>query len=283
MTKSNSVPGEEPREISRQVGRMTRRGFAWGGAAALAGFAGWKWVGSRGRGGWSAGRSVAFSSSTKKSRARPLTPLGCRRSSPPRPRKCPGSMAVDGLDETLDLAAWRLTVQGTSGTKTLSIDDVKALPRFEMTTELRCIEGWSEVVTWAGARLIDLASSTGLARRSGRPGDPLADPADLLPYVSLTTPNAKYFVGLDMASALHPQTLLCYEMNGQPLTVPHGAPLRLAIPVKYGIKNLKQIGTILFTESRPADYWATKGYDWYAGFWRIPLQLRPLTARRPPR
>jgi DMSO/TMAO reductase YedYZ molybdopterin-dependent catalytic subunit len=140
------------------------------------------------------------------------------------------------------------------------------MPRFEVTTELCCIEGWSEVVTWAGARLVDLATTTGLARRSGRPGDPLADPADLLPYVSLTTPNAKYFVGLDIASALHPQTLLCYEMNGQPLTRYHGAPLRLAIPVKYGIKNIKQIGTLQFSDSRPPDYWANKGYDWYAGF-----------------
>jgi DMSO/TMAO reductase YedYZ molybdopterin-dependent catalytic subunit len=68
-----------------------------------------------------------------------------------------------------------------------------------------------------------------------------------------------------MASALHPQTLLCYEMGGQPLTPDHGAPLRLVIPVKYGIKNLKQIGTIRFTDHRPADYWAERGYDWYAG------------------
>ena len=69
----------------------------------------------------------------------------------------------------------------------------------------------------------------------------------------------------DMASALHPQTLLCYEMNGRPLTPAHGAPLRLVIPIKYGIKNLKQIGTIQFTDERPADYWAERGYDWYAG------------------
>jgi DMSO/TMAO reductase YedYZ molybdopterin-dependent catalytic subunit len=68
-----------------------------------------------------------------------------------------------------------------------------------------------------------------------------------------------------MASAVHPQTLLCYEMDGRPLTPEHGAPLRLVIPVKYGIKNLKQIGTIRFTDVRPADYWAERGYDWYAG------------------
>ena len=50
-----------------------------------------------------------------------------------------------------------------------------------------------------------------------------------------------------------------------PLTPEHGAPLRLAIPLKYGIKNIKRIGTIRFTDARPADYWAERGYDWYAG------------------
>jgi DMSO/TMAO reductase YedYZ molybdopterin-dependent catalytic subunit len=54
-------------------------------------------------------------------------------------------------------------------------------------------------------------------------------------------------------------------VDGRPLTPPHTAPLRLAIPVKYGIKNLKRIGTIRFTDVRPADYWAEQGYDWYAG------------------
>jgi DMSO/TMAO reductase YedYZ molybdopterin-dependent catalytic subunit len=64
---------------------------------------------------------------------------------------------------------------------------------------------------------------------------------------------------------MHPQTLLAYELNGQPLTSDHGAPLRLIIPVKYGIKNIKRIGSIAFTNDRPEDYWAKEGYDWYAG------------------
>lgn len=68
-----------------------------------------------------------------------------------------------------------------------------------------------------------------------------------------------------MPSALHPQTLLAYEMNGKPLEAGHGAPLRLAIPVKYGIKNIKRIGSIEYTDERPKDYWAERGYDWYAG------------------
>lgn len=84
-------------------------------------------------------------------------------------------------------------------------------------------------------------------------------------YVGLKTPNSKYYVGLDMESAMHPQTILAYEMNDQPLTLDHGAPLRLIIPVKYGIKNLKRIGTISFSDKRPGDYWARRGYDYYSG------------------
>ena len=68
----------------------------------------------------------------------------------------------------------------------------------------------------------------------------------------METPDGQYYVGLDMESALHPQTLLCYEMNGKPLEPEHGAPLRLVIPVKYGIKNIKHIGKIKFTDERTA-------------------------------
>jgi DMSO/TMAO reductase YedYZ molybdopterin-dependent catalytic subunit len=164
-----------------------------------------------------------------------------------------------GLESPLDPGDWRLRVIGAAGDRSalsFTLDEIKALPRVEMTTELRCVEGWSEVVHWAGARLSDLAAATGLARRDGR---------DLLGYAALETPDGGYYVGLEMASALHTQTLLCYEMGGRPLAPKHGAPLRLVIPLKYGIKNLKRIGTIRFTDDRPADYWAERGYNWYAG------------------
>ena len=69
--------------------------------------------------------------------------------------------------------------------------------------------------------------------------------------VGMKTPDEEYYVSIDMPSAMHPQTLLAYEMNGAPLTVPHGAPLRLVMPVKYGIKNIKQIGSIEYTDARP--------------------------------
>ena len=68
-----------------------------------------------------------------------------------------------------------------------------------------------------------------------------------------------------MPSILHPQTLLAYEINGTPLPLEHGAPLRIASPTKYGIKQIKRIGRIEFTDERPKDYWAERGYDWYSG------------------
>ena len=64
---------------------------------------------------------------------------------------------------------------------------------------------------------------------------------------------------------LQPQTLLCYEMSGEAISEEHGAPLRLCIPTKYGIKNIKQIGKIEYRAERPKDYWAERGYDWFAG------------------
>ena len=106
-------------------------------------------------------------------------------------------------------------------------------------------------MTVAGVKFSDFLDRNGIGSR--------------YPYVGLETPDGKYYVSIDMESMLHPQTLLCYEMNGAPLLFDNGAPLRLIIPVKYGIKSLKQLGRIFFADSRPPDYWAERGYDWYAG------------------
>jgi DMSO/TMAO reductase YedYZ molybdopterin-dependent catalytic subunit len=232
--------------------------------AALTGLAGWRWLVTRSEEDglpWPLRRFLRLNEGLARAAFRES------RTAPEFPRSAARQPRVNGqigLDTAIDSAAWRLRVIGPSGeggARLFRLDEIQALPRVEMTTELKCIEGWSAVVHWTGARLADLAAQTGLVTRSGRRDDP----EDLLQYVALETPDAAYYVGLDMASALHPQTLLCYEMGGQPLTPDHGAPLRLVIPVKYGIKSLKQIGTIRFSDHRPADYWAERGYDWYAG------------------
>jgi len=172
-----------------------------------------------------------------------------------------------GLGSHFDPAKWTLKVEnvhGTSAPIVLTLDDIKALPRHEFTTQFCCIEGWNYVVTWAGASFRDFAAKYMPPPRAESSPN-LEDLSSLVPYVYMETPDRGYYVGLDMQSALHPQTLLCYEMNGEPLSLDHGAPLRLAIPVKYGIKNLKRIGVIRYMNERPDDYWAERGYDWFAG------------------
>ncbi len=148
----------------------------------------------------------------------------------------------------------------------LTLDDIRNLPRTEMTTELKCIEGWSAIVNWAGARFSDFADEFKPATINDNSSDSRSSLAkNLVRYVSMETPDGGYYVGFDMESAMHPQTLLCYEMNGQPLTLEHGAPLRLVTATKYGIKSIKRIGRIEFTDEQPDDFWAERGYDWYSG------------------
>ncbi|GAB4038968.1 molybdopterin-dependent oxidoreductase [Spirosoma gilvum] len=146
----------------------------------------------------------------------------------------------------------------------LTIDDVKSLPKHEMVYEFKCVEGWSQVQHWGGARLSDFLEKYKLGTRSGNAPDP-NNPDDLFKHVGLETPDKGYYVGIDIESAMHPQTLLAYELNGEPISSAHGAPLRLIIPVKYGVKNLKRIGRMFFSDERPRDFWAERGYDYYVG------------------
>jgi len=252
-------------EVARRLRAMTRRGFAWGGASALAALAAWRWVATRPNDQgvpWPLRRVLEFDERVHRAVFGPFKPAPAFPASASRTPRVNGRI---GIDLGLNVDAWRLKVAGPGGSKSYTLAEVKALPRVEMTTELKCIEGWSVVVTWAGARLTDLASASGLATRSGRPIDLRDSPGDVMPFASAATPNAAYYVGLEADGAFHPQTLLCYEMNGRPLEPLHGAPLRLAVPIKYGIKSLKQVGSIAFTEARPIDYWAERGYDWFAG------------------
>ena len=262
-----AAPPRSEAEVLAEARRRSRRSFIGLGLAGLAGLGTWNWLVSQPadqgiphplrRALDANGRlSSAYFKETR------LAPEFARSRA-----RMPRENGDVGLDDQLDPAAWRLRVQGYGSGKTqeFTLADIKALPKVEMTTELKCIEGWSTVVHWGGARLSDFLAKYPLATRSGQPADPLNPPADLAPYVGMRTPDEKYYVGLDMASALHPQTLLCYEMNGRPLTEVHGAPLRLVTPLKYGIKHVKRIGTIAFANTRPKDYWAELGYDWDAG------------------
>ena len=159
-----------------------------------------------------------------------------------------------GLGKDFDPANWKLNVIKAKGdTLMLTIDDIKKLPRTEIVFDFKCIEGWDQVTHWAGVKFSDFLKAYKLDEESS------------MKYLGLSTPDEEYYVGIDMPSAMHPQTLLCYEMNGKPLPMNQGYPLRLIIPVKYGIKSLKRIGSMYFDNQRPPDYWAERGYDYFSG------------------
>lgn len=242
------------KDAKKQMSARSRRTFLVGGVAALTGILGWRWMSDEAKGAllrrtfeFNEKASQFFYKPTRLAPEFPLTSV-----SPDRVN------GVEGMESESDPATWNLAVAGLASHSEdliLTLDDIKKLPRTEMTTELKCIEGWSIIVHWAGARVSDFVTHFA----------PNISMNDLPRYVSLMTPDEKYYVGWDLPSILHPQTLLAYEMNGAPLTLEHGAPLRLASPTKYGIKQIKRIGRIEFTNERPKDFWAEYGYDWYSG------------------
>jgi hypothetical protein len=260
------------KEVEALARRKSRRSFIAGGIAAAAGVGAWQWLRTRPEDGglqWPLRRAHEFNERLARGYFEPERPAP---TFPRAPGQMPRVNGGLGLDEGFDPATWRLRVEGLAARTgagddavELTLDDIKRLPRVELVTLLKCIEGWADMGHWAGARFADFATTYRPAPRSGGRPDASKGSEESARYVSLETPGRGYYVGLDMASALHPQTLLVYEMDGQPLTPEHGAPLRLFTPVKYGIKSLKRIGTIRFTDERPADFWAERGYDWYAG------------------
>ncbi|MGC1781188.1 MAG: molybdopterin-dependent oxidoreductase [Acidobacteriaceae bacterium] len=160
------------------------------------------------------------------------------------------------------IPGWHLTLDGLASGLSVSLNIRNLLTRFqvhEQITRLVCVEGWSAVAWWAGLRFDDLihayppVSQAKWARvESSVNLDPWGNPDP-------------YFVSLDLPTARHPQTLLATHFNGQPFTVDHGAPLRLLVPVKLGLKNVKAITRITYMEKEPKDYWAERGYSRYDG------------------
>jgi len=235
--------------LDREMARLTRRSFLIGGTAALTGGAIWEWTRTR-----RLDNGVPWPLRSGLNTDEELTrdyfrEVRLAKTFPPDAIEAGRPNGSIGIEDDPD-PDWKLRF----GEQSLGLSDIQALPKIVMNTELKCIEGWSRVIQWGGARFRDFVERYYI------------DSVNPNQYVAFETPDGEYYVGLDMASAMHPQTLLCYEMNGQPLQTQHGAPLRLVVPVKYGIKNLKRIGRIDFSDSRPKDYWAERGYDWYAGF-----------------
>ena len=157
---------------------------------------------------------------------------------------------------------WRLTLGGLASGLSVSLNIRNLLASFrlqEQITRLVCVEGWSAIAWWTGLRFDDLlrayppVSQAKWAR--------IESSVNLGPWGN---PDP-YFVSLDLETARHPQTLLATHLNGKPLTAEHGVPLRLVVPVKLGLKNIKAITRITYLKDEPPDYWGKRGYSRYDG------------------
>jgi DMSO/TMAO reductase YedYZ molybdopterin-dependent catalytic subunit len=160
------------------------------------------------------------------------------------------------------IPGWILTLDGLSSGLAVSLDIETLLARHrihDQITRLVCVEGWSAIAWWSGLRFDDLLHAF--------PPVSQAKWAHLESSVNLDANGNPdpYFVSIDLLTAQHPQSLLATHLNGKPLTVEHGAPLRLLVPMKLGLKNIKAITRITYTQDEPPDYWAKRGYSRYDG------------------
>lgn len=155
-------------------------------------------------------------------------------------------------DPEVDFDKWSLTVSGAvKKPGDYRLTDVQALPRHRQNTRHVCVEGWDVIGRFGGARLSDFLNLIG------------ADTTARYVYVECAD---DYYESIDMATALHPQTLLCYEMYDQPLTREHGAPLRLNIPTKIGYKQAKYLTDLSVTNVlQKRGYWEDQGYSDFYG------------------
>lgn len=159
----------------------------------------------------------------------------------------------DEDDPKVDLEAWSLSTSGLvqkPGSYTLA--QIRALPKVTQNTRHVCVEGWDVIGSFSGARIADFLKVVG-ADTTAR-------------FVAVECAD-DYYESIDMSSALHPQSLLCYEMYGQPLERVHGAPLRLCLPTKLGYKSAKYLTKLEVTNllQRRRGYWEDQGYSWFAG------------------
>jgi DMSO/TMAO reductase YedYZ molybdopterin-dependent catalytic subunit len=257
MTNRHRELTLDEKDAQKRLRALTRRGFLVGGLAAAAGFGAYEWLTGADEVGeipWPQRAVMDFNGKLSQGY------LSDARRVPTYPPNRIGKLKANGgegldMNNPAGLKNWKLTFDPGAGIRpvNLQLADVQSLPRMEMIINLCCIEGWNTISQWTGVRLSDFLRKYTPASRA------------LPAYVYMATPDEGYYVGLDMKSALHPQTLLAWELNGQPLAPEHGAPLRLVIPIKYGVKSIKKIGSIRLTDKRPADYWAENGYDWFAG------------------
>lgn len=147
---------------------------------------------------------------------------------------------------------WMLEVTGlVRHPLRLSLDQLAGMRSITQRVNHYCVEGWTAVATWTGVRVSEIARVAGVLPRAG--------------YVDFQSFDDGYHESWDLASAMHPQTLIAYGMDGHWLGPAHGAPARLHSPIKLGYKCAKYLTRIAFLPERNGGYWSDQGYEWYAG------------------
>jgi DMSO/TMAO reductase YedYZ molybdopterin-dependent catalytic subunit len=157
------------------------------------------------------------------------------------------------FNPVIDLNQFRLVIDGeVNNPLSLSMNDIYNLPLTSMVIRHVCVEGWAAIVQWGGIRLQELVK--------------LAQPKSDVRYAYFESADG-YYESWDIASVLHPQTLLAYQKNNAPLPIENGAPLRLASPIKLGYKQSKWVTRVtLVSQLLPErGYWEDQGYEWFAG------------------
>jgi len=148
----------------------------------------------------------------------------------------------------------------------LTLAQVRALPSRSQITRHDCVEGWSSIGKWTGAKLGPLLQRAGLKPAARYIAFFCADTLELT-----LDGTGDYYETVDLIDAFHPQTILAYEMNDKPLPVAHGAPLRLRLERQLGYKMAKYVMRIEAIDTFAklglgrGGYWEDRGYEWYAG------------------
>jgi DMSO/TMAO reductase YedYZ molybdopterin-dependent catalytic subunit len=151
----------------------------------------------------------------------------------------------------VDAGSWRLEVTGrVIDSRKWRLDELRAMPQQDQVTRHICVEGWSAIGKWGGVPFSDFLRRVGADLSAKYVGFKCAD---------------DYYTSIDMATALHPQTILALSYDGQVLPPKYGFPVKLRMPTKLGYKNPKHIRAIYVTNSYPGGYWEDQGYNWFGG------------------
>jgi DMSO/TMAO reductase YedYZ molybdopterin-dependent catalytic subunit len=151
----------------------------------------------------------------------------------------------------IDGATYRLCLSGLiDDRRAWKLPELYQLPQASQVTRHVCVEGWSMIGKWSGVPLRTFLERVGADFRAKYVGFECAD---------------GYYSSIDMASALHPQTILAFQISDEILAPRYGYPLKLRIPTKLGFKNPKWIVAMFVTNRFPGGFWEDRGYNWFAG------------------